>query len=1386
MLYRKVVKDVAKDKNQAKIKFVAETEQFNKQIKAANGELSALRAELGLNATEMKGMSDATEKLTERKALLEKQLEMAGSKTEALRKKLEVATRIYGENSDEVLSLKKQIALAATAEAKIRQEIDKTNNALNEQASESNESETAIEKLRKAIDEQESELAELKEAYSNAVVEQGQYSKEAKDLAKQIRTLSGNLSDNRGKINRAESAADQLADATDDAGDAARDADDGFTVWKGTLSDLASEAIQGAWSGIQEFAANLWGLSEETREFRTNMGKVETAFGDAGFSAETAASTYEDFYALLGDEGQATEAANLLARLAKNEQQLAEYTHAATGAYAMFGDSMPVEGLIESANETAKTGTVTGSLADALNWATMSSADWVEAFNGHPKALKKFQSALKSGMTVEEAFNEALTKCTTESQREQVIRQALNGLYGDAADAYAENNAQIMDANRAQAEYNSALAGLGHTMEPLTTAWTSGMASIMESFGDMLDEVDMDKLVGALEDGFEWVINTAFPAIKDGIQWFLDNKGAVITGVSAIGAAFAGIKVFSFAKSFGNLFGLFNGGGSGAGGGGGGSGGGGGIFGAFSKLATMPVTTVLKGIGNLSIILVGLGAMAALVALVAPSITSLCDAGEFAKMLVAIGLVGLLGTGMAKLAGSVGNIPVSTVAKGLADIAIIMAGLGVLTAAIAWVAPYVTDMCDSGTFAEMVVAIGLTGLIGSALAALAGVIGMIPIPVVLTGLANIALAVGGFTAIISAFGALSMIDGFDEFIASGGEALVAICFILGEVAGALIGGIGAGLALALPPIGESLSLFAEALQPMFDIFAGVDAEGVKNFAIALAALIAVIAGEQLVSMITGKIDYVGLGVDLGLMAVSLSGFFSTIMTFPDGGFEKATALFNCLANLDGLPKEGGVVGWFQGEIDYTKMADGLNQLAGTVGFFTAIQPIPEAAFTKATQLFDCLAGIKSLPQDGGVVGWFMGEVDFTKIATGVQTLASAGMIAALTAISTIPAVAFTSLISMFDALAGIKAMPKEGGVVGWFSGDSSTGLTNVSSQLPTVAQNIATFFSNLGGRTNFTPIKTLFDTLGNIELNTNVADKGFWTGVSQLGAMGTELSAFATNGASFFSTVNTLNLKNLTSFWDALGGASGLPAALKTLNSDVGTELSGMLSTTQTKMDEIRDEINLDGTSDGINGTLGTILNAVSAKFQSIFKAIKDKMTAAKTAVSGAISEIKNKFDFSWSLPNLKLPHVKISGKFQLDPPSVPKFSVSWYKEGGILTNPTIFGALGGKLLGGGEAGKEAVAPIDVLLGYVTDAVRGVFGELELPMLGGDRAFAERLENSNNFMQLERMVDAIESMADRPIELYVDSHRIAVATASASDNVSGHRLNLRTRGLALE
>lgn len=657
---------------------------------------------------------------------------------------------------------------------------------------------------------------------------------------------------------------------------------------------------------------------------------------------------------------------------------------------------------------------------------------------------------------------------------------------------------------------------------------------------------------------------------------------------------------------------------------------------ALSALAglvgNIPVATVTKGVTNIAITLVAFGALASVLMWLAPSLAALSDMQSILKVVLVIGITGVLGTALSALAGLIGMIPVATVLTGVANIAIALVGFGALASVLMWLAPSIAQLSDMSTFFKVLIIIGATGVVGSALAALAGLIGAIPITAVLTGLANIALALGGFTAIVEAFGALTLISGFSEFLSKGGEVLTQICGILGQMVGAVVGGFAEGVTDSLPAIGTNISSFATNVSTGITTLSSLNFEGLSNFATSFGAFMLVMAGEEILSWFTGGVDYSKLGTQLSDMATNLSGFFTNIAGFDETSFAKATALFECLAGVSSLPEEGGVVGWFMGEIDYAKMATGLNQLAGTAASFTAIQAIPEDAFTKVSLLFETLAGVKALPEEGGIAQWFTGTISYESIATGLQQLTSAEMIAAYTAIANIPAAthtgittlfetlagvtalpkeggiaqwftgtiaydsiatglqqltspemlaaytaianipatAYTGITTLFDTLAGVSEIPKSGGIAQWFTGDSTKTIDAIGEKLPALGSNIGAFFTNVGGRTDFTPIKTLFDTLANIEIDTDAASKGFLgLGTSDLEKIGTGLSNFATKASTFFTKINSLKSENLTSFFTALSTAGELPDTLSTINDTVGTQLSSLVTTADTKLAEL-------------------------------------------------------------------------------------------------------------------------------------------------------------------------------------------------------------------------
>ena len=201
-----------------------------------------------------------------------------------------------------------------------------------------------------------------------------------------------------------------------------------------------------------------------------------------------------------------------------------------------------------------------------------------------------------------------------------------------------------------------------------------------------------------------------------------------------------------------------------------------------------------------------------------------------------------------------------------------------------------------------------------------------------------------------------------------------------------------------------------------------------------------------------------------------------------------------------------------------------------------------------------------------------------------------------------------------------------------------------------------------------------------------------WEGIK--GTIGSKIDAAKEKVSTATSTITSV----ASSAWSSVSSTAS--SLWSTISSTVSSKICSAQSTVSSLMS---------GITSTMSSGLSSALSTVSGKFSSIYSTISSKMSAARDAVGNAISALKSKFNFSWSLPHLKLPHVSISGSFSINPPSVPHFGISWYKDGGILTRPTIFGAAGNNLLAGGEAGAEAVVPLATLWDKLETMITSVF-----------------------------------------------------------------------------
>ena len=236
------------------------------------------------------------------------------------------------------------------------------------------------------------------------------------------------------------------------------------------------DKMKGVLAGISvaALAASINELVSVTNEFQEDMGKLSVAAQQNNVSTEAANGAYRDMVGILGETDQSVEAVNhLFALCGDNTKSLSDWTNIASGVYATFGDSLPLEGLTEAANETAKVGQVTGPLADAINWASEAAVQQGVALSGNQAAIDAYNSALESGSTQEDAFNAALAACNTEQERAQLITDTLNGVYAEAGDQYQQTNADVIAYRQSQSDLTAAMSSLGQTFMPIVTGLTN-------------------------------------------------------------------------------------------------------------------------------------------------------------------------------------------------------------------------------------------------------------------------------------------------------------------------------------------------------------------------------------------------------------------------------------------------------------------------------------------------------------------------------------------------------------------------------------------------------------------------------------------------------------------------------------------------------------------------------------------------------------------------------------------------------------------------------------------------------------------------------------------------------------------------------------------------
>lgn len=501
---------------------------------------------------------------------LSKALSGVNKEINSTQKQLRDVERLLKLDPGNVTLLEQKQRLLADSVEQTRQKLDSLKSAekqVQQQFAQGKVSQAQYDALQREIVATEADLRKAEKAASNFQDEIAQSKGES--ALKQLGDAASETASEVKKID--EKPIEDVEDAAKDADDALEEAGDSASSFADHLkADILVEGIKQIVSGIKD-------LNEETKEYRKIMGTLETSSEAAGYSAEETSEAFSQLYGALGDDqSAATTTANLQA-IGASQKDINSLISSAVGAWAKYGDSIPIDGLAESINETIRAGQVTGTFADVLNWGSKEGETFGVMLKENTEENEEWNKAVQEASSAEDFFNLALQDAKTQADRTNLVLQAMadQGL-SDVGDAWYSNNKDIVDANNAQLEFTKKASELSERVQPVLTAVQEGINGILQAILDATAGIDMDTIVGYVQNFFDAVSNV--------VSFLIENKEIVIGVIGAIGLALTALKIVEFVQSV--ISGISA------------------ISGALSFLAANPVVLAIAGIAALIAVLV--------------------------------------------------------------------------------------------------------------------------------------------------------------------------------------------------------------------------------------------------------------------------------------------------------------------------------------------------------------------------------------------------------------------------------------------------------------------------------------------------------------------------------------------------------------------------------------------------------------------------------------------------------------------------------------------------------------------------------------------------------------------------------------------------------------
>lgn len=393
--------------------------------------------------------------------------------------------------------------------------------------------EAKVNQLSAILVSQNRKLAGLRAEYKKVADEQGASSEAALKLQQQIKRQQAvvnatqreflNYSDTLDKAKKGQIDLNKVSlkagKAVKDTGEKAKDAGDGFTVAGGAIANFVGNGLTKLVSMAGNAIRTLAGLSSATRDYRRTLATLDTAADDAGVNVDKMRDKFTDLMGVFNDEDSVTEGLNNLMAAGFDEKNIDAITAQLEGAALKFKDTLKFEGISDGLQETLATGKAIGPFAELLE---------------------------RSGVNLE-TFDEGLGKATTSAEKQNYVLQELAKLgLADVSKNFREQNADMVNAEKANVRWQNTVAKAGEKIEPITTKVREGFTKLLEKVLELASGVDLEAFGEKIDGAFDGFINDTLPKIVNAVQWIIDNKDfltPIAIGIGVVAGALGALNV---------------------------------------------------------------------------------------------------------------------------------------------------------------------------------------------------------------------------------------------------------------------------------------------------------------------------------------------------------------------------------------------------------------------------------------------------------------------------------------------------------------------------------------------------------------------------------------------------------------------------------------------------------------------------------------------------------------------------------------------------------------------------------------------------------------------------------------------------------------------------